>query len=260
MTAESTDHIRLDTGDHVAVITLNRPEKRNAITPAMAEALDAAVKKTESDDDIRVVVLASSGDVFCAGADLREVAEGNALKMRTADGGFAGMVFAKHSKPWIAAVSGPALAGGAELVLACDMAIGVPEAKIGLPEVTRGLIAGAGGIFRLPRLIPRNVALQLIATGDPLSAERALQFGLFNLIVPRERLMDEALKLARTIAGNAPVAVRESLEIARRAAELTDEELRRMAGQSVERVIATEDSKEGARAFVEKRAPVWQGR
>lgn len=246
---------------HIAVVTLNRPEKHNAVNGALAAALDWIVKDIENDDSIRVAILTSSLDkTFCAGADLGEVARGNGRALTTRDGGFAGFADAARAKPWIAAVRGNVLAGGCELALACDMIVAGEDVRFGLPEVKRGLFAGAGGVHRLPRALPRNVALELIATGNPLPAERAYALGLVNRLAPGDSVLGEARKLAGEIVVNAPVAVRESLKLARVSAEHPDAELREMSGQISAVVMASEDAKEGPRAFVEKRAPIWTGR
>lgn len=250
-----------DRGDHVALLTLNRPAVRNAVNGALASRLDALVKETEGDDAVRVVVLASSNaKVFCAGADLSEIAAGRADTLSTPDGGFAGFADARRSKPWIAAVQGFALAGGCELALACDMIIASDDAKFGLPEVKRGLFAGAGGVHRLPRAIPRNVALELIATGDPIDADRAYALGLVNRVAPSDEVLATAVALAEAIAVNAPLSVRESLDVARLSAETSDAELRRLSFAASDRVFASEDAKEGPRAFIEKRPARWTGR
>ncbi len=246
---------------HVALVRLNRPGARNAVDGAVARALDAAVAETEGDPEIRVTVLAgSAGGVFCAGADLKEIAAGRAAELWTPRGGFAGFVFAERAKPWIAAVGGKALAGGCELVLACELVVAAEDAAFGLPEVSRGLIAAAGGLFRLPRALPRALALELILTADTLDARRAYEHGLVNHLVPAGRVVEEAVALAGRVARNAPLAVRESLAVARRAHELTEVELRALTGAARERVVASEDFREGPRAFVEKRAPRWSGR
>jgi enoyl-CoA hydratase/carnithine racemase len=246
---------------HIAVVTLNRPEVRNAINGIVARALDYFVKQTERDDSIRVCILASSQDkAFCAGADLAEISAGRGDTLMTPDGGFAGFVDQKRTKPWIAAVRGPALAGGCELALACDMIVVADNSRFGLPEVKRGLFAGAGGVYRLPRLIPRNVALEMIATGDPIDAQRAHALGLVNRVVPSEGVFEAALGLARAIAANAPLSVRASLQVARVAAEMTDSEVAKMAHAISRPVMLSEDAKEGALAFLEKRPARWQGR
>lgn len=246
---------------HIAIVTLNRPEKRNAVNSAMALALDYAVKRVEGDTEIRVAILTSSNnDVFCAGADLSEVAAGRGKTLTTPDGGFAGFVHSKRRKPWIAAIAGAALAGGCEMALACDMIVAAETSRFGLPEVKRGIFAGAGGVHRLPRALPRAVALEMIATGDPIEAARAHAFGMVNRVVPASDVREAALALANAIAVNAPISVVESLCIARDALENTDEAMRLRCTEVGARVLATEDAKEGPRAFVEKRAPVWRGK
>lgn len=245
----------------IAQVTLNRPEKRNAISPAIAEGLDAAVKRTEADPAIRVTILGSSHPgVFCAGADLATVAAGEGPRLSTRDGGFAGFAYARRSKPWIAAISGTAVAGGCEIALSCDLIVAGPEAKFGLPEPKRGLLAGAGGVTRLPRRIPLGVATELILTGDTLDAQRAYMLGLVcRLTDTQDAVIPSAVSLARSIAANAPVAVQESLELARQAAFMTDKEARDASEAALARLRLTEDFKEGPRAFLEKRTPNWKG-
>jgi enoyl-CoA hydratase len=250
---------RLD--GHVAVVTLNRPEVRNAVNGELARALEAVVLDTEADPDVWSVVITGAGrGVFCAGADLKEVSAGRGDQLFTARGGFAGFVYAARCKPWIAAVNGKALAGGCEIVLACDLVVASDDAAFGLPEVTRGLIAAAGGLIRLPRALPRNLALELAMTGEPIDARRAELHGLVNRVVPTDRVIDEAVALARRINGNAPLAVRESLQIARVAAELSEVDARALTLAARERVMRSEDYQEGPLAFIEKRAPRWSGR
>jgi enoyl-CoA hydratase len=198
--------------------------------------------------------------VFCAGADLKEISAGRGDSLSTPANGFAGFAFAKRRKPWIAAVNGLALAGGCELALSCDMIVAAEDGEFALPEVKRGLVAGAGGLFRLPRAIPRQIALELIATGDRLGASRAYELGLVNRLVPAADVRTAALKLARQIAVNAPVAVCESLAVARQAFVLDDESLRTVSRDAWDAISRSEDFKEGPRAFIEKRAPRWSGK
>ncbi|PZU12149.1 MAG: enoyl-CoA hydratase [Sphingobium sp.] len=246
---------------NVARVTINRPDARNAINGAVASALEQAVIQTEADDEVRCVILTGSGDrAFCAGADLKEISAGRIGDLVTRNGGFAGFVRAPRQKPWIAAVNGVALAGGTEIVLSCDMSVVSDDAKLGLPEVKRGLAALASGLFRLPRALPRAIALELIATGEPISATRAHALGLVNRVVSKSDVAAEALALAELIAANAPIAVRESLVIARDAYNRPEEELEAAAAAMGKRLALTEDYKEGPRAFIEKRAPRWTGR
>jgi enoyl-CoA hydratase/carnithine racemase len=242
-------------------VTLRRPEARNAINAEVVATLGRLVQQLEADPEIWVVVLTGAGgQAFSSGADLKEVAAGRIDSLWTAEGGFAGFVAADRTKPWIAAVDGIALAGGCELALACDMIVASEDASFGLPEVTRGLIPAAGGAYRLPRALPRALALELIATGARLDAARALSFGLVNRVVPKAQTLSSALNLAATIAANAPIAVRESLAIARKTFDLDDATLARMSAEGQVRITRTEDFQEGPRAFMEKRSPRWVGR
>jgi enoyl-CoA hydratase len=246
---------------HVAVVTLNRPDKRNAVNPAVTEAMVRVIAMLEADANVRAVVLTSSEPrVFCAGADLAAVAANQGAGIETKDGGFAGFTDAARLKPWIAAVDGVAVAGGCEIVLACDMVVAGETATFGVPEVKRSLVAGGGGVYRLPKLIPRNVAFEMLATGDPIDAARAYQLGLVNQIVPAGEAKSAAIKLADRVAANAPLAVQHSLAIARYAMGVDDAAGRARARDVYTILMASEDMKEGPRAFLEKRAPVWKGR
>jgi enoyl-CoA hydratase/carnithine racemase len=248
-------------GPHVLLVTINRPEKRNAVNAAVAAGIDAAVEQSENDSTIRAVVLSSTGTrTFCAGADLNEVAAGRHLALLTERGGFAGIIEAKRTKPWIVAVEGPALAGGMEICLACDMVVASHDAQFGLPEVKRGIMAGAGGVFRAVRRLPPSIAYELLATGEPIDASRAYALGLINRLVQAGEARTAALALATQIAENAPLSVQQSLIVARQALDLDEEALfvkMRTAGITIRN---SEDAKEGPRAFLEKRKPVWTGR
>lgn len=246
---------------HIAVITINRPEARNAVDGAVAEALEQAVERVEDDPDIRVAVLTGAGGrVFCAGADLKEVSLGRIGTLMRERGGFAGFVDCKRTKPWIAAVEGLALAGGCELALACDMIVASRDGAFGLPEVARGLVASAGGLHRLPRTIPRAIATEMILTANRLSAARAAEFGMVNHLAPPGEVLPAALTLARSIVSNAPLAVAASLMIARLASNMDDASLRALSNETQDRISKTEDFHEGALAFVEKRQPQWKNR
>jgi enoyl-CoA hydratase len=247
--------------DHVTVVTLNRPGARNAINAALTKQLEAVVRDLEADPHVWAVVLTGAGGVaFSAGADLKEVSEGKLQEIVGGPNGLAGFVHAPRSKPWIAAVEGVALAGGCEIALACDLIVASESAAFGLPEVARGLIASAGGIYRLPRAIPKAIAVECILTARPIGAERAFELGMVNRVTPKGQALSEAINLALDVASNAPVAVRESLAIARQAADLNDNTLRRLSEEAQRRVMTTEDFAEGPRAFVEKRRPRWKGR
>jgi enoyl-CoA hydratase/carnithine racemase len=246
---------------HIALVTLNRPEKRNAVNGELAAALERLVRTTEDDPQVRAVILTSSHDsVFCAGADLAAVAGGGGLSIETARGGFAGLVFANRTKPWIVAVEGAAVAGGFEICLACDMIVASRSASFGLPEVKRGLMAGAGGVHRLPNRIPPSIAYEMIATGDSIEADRAHACGLLNRVVEPGQALAAAREIARRIVPNAPLAVQHSLSVARFGLGLSDGAARVLASEHMGMLRKTEDFKEGPRAFVEKRQAVWKGR
>lgn len=247
-------------GEHIAIVTLNRPDKRNAVNSELTQALWGCVRQVEDDKSIWVAILASSQDkVFCAGADLAEISSKGPMGLMHPEGGFAGFVSAKRNKPWIAAAAGIMVAGGLELGLACDMRVIGESSELGLPEVKRGLIASAGGITRLPRQIPRAIALEMIATGDRIPAKRAYELGLVNRVAADDQVLAEAIRLAEAITVNAPVAVREAFTVARQAADLSDAEALRVGSEASRRVAQTKDFQEGPRAFVEKRAPKWTG-
>lgn len=248
-------------GRHIWVVKLNRPAARNAINVSMTEAITAAIRASEADADVRAIILsASTNDVFCAGADLKDLAAGRGSDLVTEAGGFAGFVRATRKKPWIAAVAGKALGGGLELCLACDMVVAGEGASFGLPEVRRGIYAGAGGVFRLPNAIPRAVAFEMVATGIPIYAARAYALGLVNRITQTDNVLSSAIELANAISESAPIAVVESLALARLANQKTEAELWKLSDELGARLVKTEDFWEGPRAFAEKRSPSWKGR
>jgi enoyl-CoA hydratase len=246
--------------EHCAVITIDRPEARNAVSPEVAQGIEAAIDAAEADDGVRVAVLTGVPPVFSAGADLKAIAAGRAAELSTERGGFGGVARRERSKPLIAAVEGAALAGGTEIVLACDLVVAARDARFGIPEVKRGLVAAAGGLFRLGRRIPLNLALECALTGDPMDAALAHHHGLVNQLCEPGEALDAALALARRIAANAPLAVRESRAIVLDCTGADDDEAWRRSDASAARAFASEDVREGVAAFIEKRAPVWSGR
>ncbi len=245
--------------NHVAILRINRPEARNAINGDVAEAMEAGIDQLEADDNLWLGVVAGAGPVFCAGADLKEVAAGNGGRLGTKRGGFGGIVARERTKPLIAAVDGPALAGGTEIALACDLIVASREARFGIPEVKRSLVAAAGGLFRLPRKLPPNIAMEAALTGDPISAERAHHFGLVNELCDPGQAESAALALASRIEANAPLAVRESRSVMLASALADDRTGFQLSGEAMARLAGTNDFAEGPRAFIEKRPPTWTG-
>ena len=252
--------IRFEVDGHVAVISLDRVEARNAINGAMAEAIEGAIDRLEGDDDLWVGILTHEGPVFCAGADLKEIAAGNAGGLATARGGFAGIVARERTKPLIAAVDGHAVAGGTEIALACDLRVASRGSKFGIPEVKRSLVAAAGGLVRLPRVVPPAIAMELAITGDTLDAERAHHFGMINEVCEPGAVVDAAHALAARVTANAPLAVRMSRQLVLDAPGQSDREGMKAAGRALAELSTTDDFAEGPRAFIEKREPNWTGR
>jgi enoyl-CoA hydratase len=244
----------------VGVLTLNRPDARNAVNGDVANGMEAAIDQLEENDDAWVGILTHVGPVFSAGADLKAINAGKAAEIQTARGGFAGLVQRKRTKPLIAAIDGPALAGGCEIALACDLIVASTQARFGVPEVKRSLVAAAGALFRLPKALPRNVALEMIMTGDPISAERAHEFGMVNELCEPGEAFNRALALAERITVNAPLAVRRSRELSLASVDLDEETAFRLSGEAMIDLSRTEDFWEGPKAFIEKRDPVWKGK
>jgi len=269
MSDSSADPVRYQVRDGIAVLTLNRPEAMNSVNAALATAVGEALEQASTDPAVRAVVLTGNGRAFCAGADLKAIARGESI---AADGhpewGFAGIVQHWIDKPVIAAVNGFAMGGGTELVLACDLVVAADTAVFGLPEVKRGLIAGAGGVVRLQRQLPLKRALELALTGDGIEAAVALDWGLVNRVVPAEAVLETALELARKIAANAPLSVQYSKQMMYRTqAGPSDwnpawgsEEPWAVNGELGLKVFTSADAMEGPRAFAEKREPNWQGK
>lgn len=250
--------VTFDRVGHVGVVTLRRPAVRNAVDTATSVLLAAIDDEIEADPDIWVTVITGEGPSFCAGADLRTVAErGPATEIER---GFAGITRRSRSTPMIAAVEGAAVAGGFEIVLACDLVVAARDAFFGLPEVRRGLVAAGGGLARLPHRLPRNVAAELIVTGAPIDALRAYELGLVNRLTEPGQALEGALSLADTVVENAPIAVRASLAALTAASQRGEADGWTASDQALETVQASADFREGPRAFAEKRAPVWQNR
>jgi enoyl-CoA hydratase len=250
--------VEMERRDHIALVTLNRPEARNAISPEVSQTMAGLLDEIEADPDLRAVVVTGRGEVFSAGADLKVVAQGKANDIARGKGGFAGLTTRDFSKPIIAAVNGPALAGGFEIVLSCDLVVAAETARFGIPEVKRGLMAAAGGLIRLPKRVPLAIALELAMTGDPIDAQRALELGLVNQVVPGDQVVGAAIALAERIGENSPIAVRNSRRLVREAAELSEEEGWKRTIELMMPVFESGDSIEGATAFAEKRPPVWR--
>ena len=260
-----TDEVLYDLRGHVALLTLNRPEAMNSVNEALSRALGVALELAAADPDVRVIVLTGSGTrAFCAGMDLKAFARGESAEDPDhPEWGFAGFVRHVVDKPVIAAVNGFALGGGSELVLASDLGIAARSVKLGFPEVTRGLVAAAGGVIRLPRQVPRKLALEALLTGEPLTAERALDLGLINRVVDDEEVLEAALGLAERIAANAPLAVQASKRFVRTADDFGSDwgdDIWAAHDAAVMPIFTTDDAREGATAFAEKRSPQWTGR
>lgn len=248
--------VRFEAIDGIAVITLDRPDVRNAVDRPTAEAISAALDEFEARDDLSVGVLAAAGTVFSAGMDLKAFSATGERPVTAKRGGF-GIVERPPVKPLIAAVEGKALGGGFEIVLACDLIVAAEDAQFGLPEVKRGLVAAAGGVLRLPRRIPRALAMELVLTGEPIGAARAAELGLVNRVVPTGTAVEQARELAATIAANAPLAVRTAKLLVDESADWPFAEAFTRQAPHTAVVRSSADAAEGARAFVEKRAPVW---
>lgn len=247
----------------VGVITLNRPSSLNAVDAALSEAVGAALEELRSDPGLRVGVVTGAGRAFCAGADLKAIGAGHPIDAPDhPEWGFAGLVEHVVDKPLVAAVNGVALGGGAEIVLACDLAVLSDEAYLGLPEVRRGLFAGAGGLIHLPRLVPLKVAMEIALVGDPIPPDDALRWGLVNRVVPSEEVLSTAMELARRIADNAPLSVRTGKKMLRAAVGTGadwDRDVWALQAIEMQSILASRDAVEGATAFAERRPPVWTG-
>lgn len=250
--------VLVEARDGVQVITINRPEARNAINGAVARGISAAIDELEASDELRVAVLTGAGGTFCAGMDLKGFLTGDVPIVEGR--GFGGLTEGPPRKPLIAAVEGYAVAGGFELTLACDLVVAAKDASFGVPEVKRGLVAAAGAALLLPQRIPQAIALEMLMTGASIDAARAAQLGLVNRVTAKGGALDGALELAHQVAANGPLAVAVSKQIARSARDWSTEEGWARQAELTMQVFASQDAQEGATAFAEKRPPVWTGR
>jgi enoyl-CoA hydratase len=244
--------------DGVLVITLNRPEVRNAVNAAVAEGIATALDELDADGDLQVGVITGAGGFFCAGMDLGAFVKGESPWF--GDRGFAGIAQRGARKPLIAAIEGFAVAGGLEVALGCDLVVAAEGAKLGIPEAKRSLVAAGGALLHMPKRMPYHVVMELALTGDPMPAERFHEFGLVNRIAPKGEALDVALQLAAAITKNGPLALAASKEIIQKQFDWTSEEQWAKQGAIAGSVMVSEDAREGASAFKEKRDPVWQGK
>jgi len=243
------------------IITINRPEVRNAINGETSKAMSEALDACEEDDEILAVVITGAGDKsFSAGMDLKAFATGEGADVMGGKGGFAGIAQRDFPKPIIAAVNGTAQGGGFEIMISCDLVVAAEHATFGIPEVKRGIAAGAGGLIRIAKRIPLPIALEMAMTGDPIDTTRALQLGLINRVVPAEKLIDEAVALAEKICENGPLAVQVSKKLVRQAMEMPEEQAWDLNMKGLAEVFTSEDAREGPLAFAQKRKPQWKGR
>ncbi len=252
-----SEEVLVNVADGVIEVTINRPEARNAMSKAAAEGISAAMDRLEAEDSLRCAILTGAGGTFCSGMDLKGFLAG---EHPTVPGrGFGGLTDWTPKKPVIAAVDGYALAGGMELALACDMIVANTDARFGVPEVKRGLVAGGGGVVKLPRLLPQPLAMELALTGDPITARRAYDLGLVNRITDGPAI-EAARELAAAIAANGPLAVIASKGIVRDSWLWPADEVLARQMPYIQHVFASEDAREGATAFAQKRKPEWKGR
>ena len=253
-----SEPVRVEVAGGVLVATIERPEARNAVNLAVAEGIAAALDRLDEDDALRAGILTGAGGTFCAGMDLKAFVAG---ERPYAEGrGFAGIAQRPPEKPIIAAIEGFAVAGGFEVALACDLIVAARDAKVGIPEVKRGLVAAAGALIRLPKRIPYHLAMELALTGDPITAERAYAIGIVNRLAEPGEAMDAARELAAAIVANGPLATAGSKRILSAAVDWTEEEAWERQEAIVRPIMTSEDAREGSVAFAEKRPPVWRGR
>ncbi len=252
-----TQDLQVENKQGVLIVTINRPQARNALTQDVAYAVAAAIDELEKDNELRVGIITGAGGSFCSGMDLKGFLKGE--RPSVPGRGFAGVTEAPPTKPLIAAVEGYALAGGFELALACDLIVAAENAQFGLPEVKRGLVATAGGLLRLPKRLPYHIAMQHILTGDLLTAPKAHHHGLVNYLVPPGCALEEALKVAQQIMQNGPLALAASKRIVTESVDWSQDEMFAKQKVIAAPVFESKDAREGATAFAEKRPPVWSG-
>jgi enoyl-CoA hydratase len=239
-------------------ITINRPDQRNAVNAAVAERIAGALDQLDGDADLSVGVITGAGKGFCAGMDLKAFVADE--RPYAGDRGFAGITRRSADKPLIAAIEGFAVAGGLEVALACDLIVAARGARLGIPEVKRSLVAAGGALLRLPRSLPRTIAMELALTGDPIDAERGYELGLVNRLAEPGRALQDALELAEAIAVNGPLALAATKRIMFESVDWAESEFFARQAGIVDPVMASADAREGAKAFAEKRSPVWRGR
>lgn len=252
------EEVSLGVADGILTITIDRPHARNAISMAVAQGIAAALDQLDGRDDLRIGILTGAGGNFSSGMDLKGFLRGE--RPFIPGRGFAGLTTRPPRKPLIAAVEGYALAGGFELVMACDLVVASEEAKFGIPEVRRGLCAGGGGLLRLPWQLPRRIAMELALTGRMLPATRASDYGMVNRLVPAGTALAVAKELAREIAANSPLAIAASKKVIVESIDWPLDEQWTRQGAITDPVTSSADAREGAAAFAEKRAPRWAGR
>ena len=244
--------------DGIMTITINRPEAKNAINKATADAISAALDQLDESDDAKVAILTGAGGGFCSGMDLKAFLTG---ELPVVEGrGFAGVTEATIKKPLIAAVEGFALAGGFEIMVSCDLVVAAKDAKIGIPEVKRGLVAAGGGLLKMPKQMPKRLAMEMALTGDPISAQRALDVGLINAVSENGQALEQAKSLAARITQNGPLAVKLSKQVIDSSEDWSRTEMNAEQMKVVAPIFTSADSREGAAAFAEKRKPVWTGK